>query len=333
RDRSRRAREQAARQGRRVGGHRPFGYERDGVTVKEEEAAAIRKACSDVLAGVPLTAVGRAWNEAGLLSGRRRRKGERPGSLTEWSTTTVRQVLTNPRNAGLRAYKGEIVARAQWPAILDEDTYHAVMRYLSDPSRQVGTRSGQANQRLLTGVALCAECGMTVHSARARSGNPLYRCRSEYHVNRKAEPVEAYVSDLVIERLSRDDARELLTDVSKPDVDALRARAQMVRRRIDDLAAEYAADEECVMTASQMRTATGKLKAKLATVESEMADAGRVDALGPLLSSDDIASAWGMLSTARRRSVIDLLMTIRLHRTGRGVRTFRPESVEIEWKV
>jgi hypothetical protein len=31
--------------------------------------------------------------------------------------------------------------------------------------------------------------------------------------------------------------------------------------------------------------------------------------------------------------VVDALMTIRLHPVGRGVRTFRPETIDIEWKT
>ncbi|MGH3872868.1 MAG: recombinase family protein [Pseudonocardiaceae bacterium] len=42
---------QRARAGRRSGGPRPFGYEDDGVTVREPEAAAVRDAVESVLAG------------------------------------------------------------------------------------------------------------------------------------------------------------------------------------------------------------------------------------------------------------------------------------------
>ncbi|MGH3699071.1 MAG: recombinase family protein, partial [Pseudonocardiaceae bacterium] len=45
---------QRARAGRRSGGPRPFGYEDDGVTVREPEAAAVRTAVESVLAGASL---------------------------------------------------------------------------------------------------------------------------------------------------------------------------------------------------------------------------------------------------------------------------------------
>jgi site-specific DNA recombinase len=42
-----------------------------------------------------------------------------------------------------------------------------------------------------------------------------------------------------------------------------------------------------------------------------MADAGRVDVLGPLVQARDIRTAWETLSTDRRRAVIDALMMIK----------------------
>jgi site-specific DNA recombinase len=49
-DRQRAATRQAAEQGRWIGGRRPFGYEADGVTIREDEATAIRRSYEDVLA-------------------------------------------------------------------------------------------------------------------------------------------------------------------------------------------------------------------------------------------------------------------------------------------
>ena len=68
-DRTRRAQEQAAKDGRRVGGRRPFGYESDGVTIRESEAEAIRDGARAVLAGEPIAEVAREWNRRKLTTG------------------------------------------------------------------------------------------------------------------------------------------------------------------------------------------------------------------------------------------------------------------------
>jgi hypothetical protein len=149
------------------------------------------------------------------------------------------------------------------------------------------------------------------------------------HINRLAEPVDRFVSDVVVARLSRQDAADLLVDDERPDVDALREELRAKRSRLDALALDFA---DGSLTASQLRIATERLRSRIADLESQMADAGRVDVLGDLVRAEDAQAVWDALSRGRQRAVIDALMTVRVHGVGRGTRTFRPESVEIIWK-
>lgn len=86
---------QAAKQGRWCGGRRAFGYEPDGVTVHEDEAVIIKQGYADVLAGESLSEIARRWNAAGFTTGQGK----------PWSRYAVKDVLTNPRNAGLRRHR------------------------------------------------------------------------------------------------------------------------------------------------------------------------------------------------------------------------------------
>jgi site-specific DNA recombinase len=45
-----------------------------------------------------------------------------------------------------------------------------------------------------------------------------------------------------------------------------------------------------------------------------------------------LGAAWDALSLAKRRAVVDVLITVTILPTGRGGRAFKPESVRIEWK-
>ncbi|ORL76404.1 recombinase family protein [Prescottella equi] len=207
---------QAARQGRWVGGRRPFGYESDGVTLRDDEAAVICKGYAAVLAGEPMTAVARMWNEAGLST----TQPKRDGTPNTWTRSGARDVLLNPRNAGLRRHRPEgesaafrkdpeafVVGQAQWPAIVDEDTWRATARLLTAPERRRAPTNAKA---LLTGVARC-HCGATVHTGGARRDYRMYRCSgSTGHISRKAKPIEEYVEAVIVERLSRPDALQLL---------------------------------------------------------------------------------------------------------------------------
>jgi site-specific DNA recombinase len=333
-DRQRRANLQAAMDGRRMGGRRPFGYEQD-MTIREVEATAVRQAFDDVLAGVPLGQIARDWNAAGLLTPLKTRKGE----PSQWTSANVRPVLMNPRYAGLRGYgpklddgsrKIEVVAQAKWPALVPEETWRAVVGLLSDPERFTGRSRGA--RALLTGIALCGICEATVHGGGAnRYGNRIYRCSGSYgHVCRTAEPVERWVSEVAIARLSRDDATELLRDDNRPDVEAARSEVRVLRLRLDQSATEFA---DGVLTASQLRTMTERLRHKIATIEAQMADAGRTDVLGPLVQASDVRKVWEALGTARQRVVIDALMTIKIMSAGQGRRPFDPETVIIEPRV
>jgi uncharacterized protein involved in exopolysaccharide biosynthesis len=137
------------------------------------------------------------------------------------------------------------------------------------------------------------------------------------------------VSEVAIERLARPDAADLLLDHDRPDIDELRAEADRLRRRIDALADEYAAD---TITLAQLTRATERLRARMAEIEARMADTARVDILGSLAGAEDARAVWERLDIDRKRAVIGVLMSVTLHPPGRGTRTFRPESVEITWR-
>lgn len=252
---------------------------------------------------MPLAQIARDWNAAGLLTPQSTRKGE----PSQWIASTARSVLMNPRNAGLRGHgsvpehgrrKIEAIAPAQWKAIVPEEVWRAATALLSDPDRYTALNRG--SRALLTGIALCGVCGATVHAGgSSRPGHKIYRCYAAYngHVSRAASPVEQWVSEVVIARLSRPDAAELLRDDSeRPDMVALRSEATALRARLDELATEWG---DGVMTSSQLRTATTRIRTKLAAVEAKMADVGRVDVFGPLVHASNVRAAWEALSTEK----------------------------------
>ncbi|GAA2726314.1 recombinase family protein [Actinocorallia aurantiaca] len=324
-DRQRRAVEQAAEKGLWVSGRKPFGYEPDGMTVRPVEAAAVKAGYTALLSGVPLGQIAREWNAQGFTA------QSRP-----WAWDSVRRVLRNPRYAGLRALRGEVVGAAQWPALVSEETWRAALDVLAGNAARAVPRGAK---RLLTGVGLCGVCDATVHAGGAANKAPMYRCSGKGaieggadlpgHVSRMALPVEEFVSAVVVERLSRLDAVELLADRGRPDTGTLRTDAAALRQRIENLALDYA---DGVLTRSQMKTANERLSGKLAEVESQLADAGRVSVLGPLIGAEDVRAVWDSLGVDRQRLVVDTLMVVRLDPPGRGTRTFRPETVRIEWR-
>lgn len=342
-DRQKRAARQAAEQGRRLGGPRAFGYEPDGITLRPVEAQALRRAYEAVLAGVPLGVVARALNDAGLGTPQRRRKAGHEGEPGVWRASTIRPTLLNPRNAGLRALwrrpetgrgRWEIIGPAQWSAIVPEETWRATRDYLADPGRR--SNHGDVIVGLLTGIAYCGwqGCTSTVHrggTSPKLGGYPTYRCRdSGRHVTRKAEPIDAWVTDVVVERLARPDAAELVVDHTRPDVEELRSRASSLRVRRRSLARLLS---DGTLSEDDVRDQAADLDRQIAAVEAELTDAGRADVLGELVGAPDVRAVWEGLTLARRRAVVDAMMTVTLLPLGKvGRKPFDPTTVSIEPK-
>lgn len=308
-----RANDTRARAGKWVGGRRPFGFEADGVTVRPEEAGAIRDGFRDYIAGSNLSDVARDWTARGLTT----------GQGGEWERTAVRAVFTNPRYVGKVRYRGEIVADAEWPQLVDTETWEAVQSLVNGARGRV-TRA----RSLLTGVAVCgvAGCGATVHGGgNARKNVRGYRCSAALgHFSRRAEPVEEYVDRVVAARLNRPDAAELVhaSDTSPEDQELLEA----LRVQLDAVPVDFA---DGILAREQVPVVSKRLRERIAEVQGRMADAARERVLSPLIGNGDRYLA---LPVDQRRQVIDVLMQVRIHAPGRGTRTFRPESVEIIWR-
>ncbi|MDQ0923363.1 DNA invertase Pin-like site-specific DNA recombinase [Pseudarthrobacter sp. W1I19] len=115
-----RAQLQRAQQGKVAGGGaRPYGYERDNVTVVPEEAAVIQDAAKRILLGETLIGICKS------IDG----QYPTPGKSTKWNRTVLRSILLNPRIAGLRSYKGSVLigedgspVKAIWEPIVSVDT-------------------------------------------------------------------------------------------------------------------------------------------------------------------------------------------------------------------
>ena len=195
--RLRRAFDQKAAEGRPHGA-RAFAYEPDGVTVRESEAVLLRQAAADVLAGVSLAAIARRWNDMGVLTPQRSRP---------WGSTVVKAVLTNPRHAGLRVHRGEVIGPAVWPAVLDRDVHERLVAVLTSRPK-----AGPRRRRAFTGLVV-APNGLPLDRGKV-GDRPVYRGvrrpeRPADLVSISAEPLERMVLNAVFEVVERGQLAEL----------------------------------------------------------------------------------------------------------------------------
>lgn len=220
-------------------GNRPFGYEKD-LRIREEEAEHIRNAYRAVLEGVPIISLVREWNERGVLT-------VRDGL---WTSTTLRRLLTHPRNAGIVVYDGiEQDVQAAWPPLVDIELFRAVTGLLSRPTRTTNAEPFVHRFGILSGIATCAVrqpddalCGgaLALGPGRPRmDGTQLrkYRCTTCHRSSFPAGMLEDYVMAVLFRRTNVDSgpARHRLPATRPAAPEPLLSALNDLRNRKDEL--------------------------------------------------------------------------------------------------
>ena len=316
-DRHLRKHAELAAEGRFKGGPRPYGFEADGVTVRESEAAIIRTATGWVIDGVTYAEIARRLNAA----------GSRTVAGCEWTPVSLQRVLDRARNAGLREHRGATVP-AVWPAIIDLDTWHSLQAILHDPTR----RRRRMDAWLLTGgIALCGKCGAPMQAGTGGSmvagrSQSMYRCSAANHNARRRDRVEDYMRAEVIARLSRPDLSDLLAVDEQPDTSGIVADIDAIRQRRDTLADAYA---DGLVDLTQLRRATDRMDARLADLQRQLERSSpALSQAAAVADSDDVAGAWDALEIHARRDIIRALATVWIDGVRQGTRLL---GVRIEW--
>jgi site-specific DNA recombinase len=346
-ERQRRANQQRREAGIPKSGRTPFGYswvsaaERRkrgtdaAYDIVPEEAQAIRDSYAALLAGVSLGQICRDLTAAGTTT--------KTGS--HWRPSTLRRVLQSPFYAALipepnadgSPYDLDAITRESchpgaWEAIVGEETWLAAKEVLGMAARR--TNGGRtARKWLLSGLAVCGVCFDPVRAGGGDAGIHSYRCRSMAHFMRRGVPLDRFVESVIVARLSRPDALDLLIDRDRPDADALRVERLGVSARLDNVVNLVA---DGTLTSDNARAAIRSLREELAAIDSKMTEAGRVDVLGDIVGSPDVAVMWESLPLDRKRAVLDTLMTVVVHSVGQGGRSQTMErmaaTTEIIWK-
>jgi DNA invertase Pin-like site-specific DNA recombinase len=332
-ERIRRKHKELVEGGVSVGGsRRPFGYEwvmgsggkRVGLEVVPAEATLVREAARRVLSGESLYSIVKDWTSRGLVG----------VTGAPWSTKTLRQILVAGRIAGWRDYRGEPTTRSdQWTPLVDESTWRSVRAILTDPAR----RHTRVPRRYLLGQGLlrCGECGgllvATPWIARGQL-TPRYGCRLEKggcgRVSILAEPVEAIVSEAVIEALGNPAFLARLRGADEgAAVTRLEATIAEMEASLEMLAQDFYVLK--VITRPEFMAVRDRLVPRIDAARAELAAITRRKPSAVLEGLDDLRDRWEGLGLDRRRALIQLAVesvTI-ASAEGRGG-TFDPSRVQ-----
>ena len=297
-----------------------FGYHADTRQPDPVTAPLVKQGYAAILAGASLGDICRAWNAAGAytLTGK------------PWTADTLSRFLRQPRNAGLRAYKGEIIGEATWPELVDVSTWRAAQTVLEAPERKPGRKS--VRRHLLTGVAQCGKCGHYLSASYLTDGRIIYRCTKCHGVSILAENVVPIVYAVVSGRLAAPDAVDLLkTELhDEAEAEALRIEQSTLLAELDNIGVERA---DGLLTGRQAKIATDRINDKLQAIQARQTDQERIRVFDGLpLGQPDVADAIKALSPDRFRAVLDVLATITVAPVGKGGKVFNPERVQVVWR-
>ena len=314
------------------GGPRPFGFEQDRRRVREDEAILIREAASRVLAGDSLYSIVIDWTARGVAT----------VTGKKWTTTHVRTFLCSARVAGLRSHHGAVVAKAEWPAILDEPTWVRVRAILMDSAR---ARRRVIRSYLLTGILTCEACGNSLVATPRGRKHPgggkvtdetgsvrAYGCVKSSggcgRVYTLAEPVEAFVRDVVLRRLDGarlDRARKRL---ATGDDGAVLDHIADEEARIGQLARDFA---DRLLSRDAFLAAQRAIGDRVEVLRARLAEAARVSALDSVV---DVRAEWNGLGIERQRAIIKAVLAKITVGPATGVRNrFNPERIKFVWRA
>ncbi len=312
------------------GGRRPFGYRRvldtsgriSHFEIDEEEAEHIREAVRRVLAGDGVRTICRDWRLRGVATV--------TGAV--WSQTTVRRMLASGRIAGMRMHRGEMVAEAEWPAILSVDELLQVRAALDARSTAPGSR---ARTYLLAGLLICGACSRKLGVRPSAQKKRRYACTIDRggcnNVGVSADGLEGFIVDAALTVL---DTPALAESVQRKSVEANQVGGDLagIDTRLDELAALWAGGS---LTMREWTAAREALQKRRESAEDRLRHVALRGATAELIGAGGaLRDTWENLSFDQRRGVlVAVIDSIVIAPRTRAMNRFDPDRVDVRWKV
>jgi DNA invertase Pin-like site-specific DNA recombinase len=341
-DRTSRAARQRAEQGKSHGGNRAFGYGlivpdqfrpdgrpyRDPYRIVPEEAEQIRIIAQEIIDGHSLGSIVTRLNGSGVL----------PVGGKTWTRPTVQKMMLSPRLVGMRPYRYDddtrgralaappVMGPAQWPAILDHETWEQVRAVLADTTRRAATKETgkRPSRHLLAGFAYCAGCGRKMVGRPEKYDTVYCLTRPGLRCQARANIKESWLIALV-ELAIRDRLDSLAlavpeqSDPTESELAALEARKQAAT---DRWARGELSDDRLDLMLSAIERQTTDLRVQ-----------ARRHARRSASLPVDGAAGWDGANFAKRRSILTALAdaVIITRASGRG-EAESPSRVRIVWR-
>jgi site-specific DNA recombinase len=286
-----------AKAGEPHGGGRPFGYEPGGAIVRESEAAVIQEATRRLLAGEKMGAIVRSLRDREIV-------GPKGALLT---TTMLRQILCNPRIAGIRVHRGEEVwkdgkpVKVAWKPIISEADFRKVRAIFTGRARGgrgvKGPREAGASRAASYAYSGLLKCSLCDGRLFGSSGAYVCACRKTYVT---AEPLERVMDKAVITWISGPKGHERFAVLLRARQDGGTTMENLASDRAE--LADYQVLPERFQT-DQTRARAAELAASVRAAEARLAAQPALAVLADTpMVEEELRAAWGRWSIEERRA-------------------------------
>jgi site-specific DNA recombinase len=307
------------------GGSRPFGYEPGGLLVRESEAIVVRECARRFLAGEPLRSLCSDLNARGI----------RAAGGGAWTSQSLRRMLGSGRIAGLREHHGQIVASAEWPAIITPAQSETIRAILADPTRRTNRA---ARSYLLAGLVRCGLCDSRMVARPRAGGQRRYACVRDNggcgRITINADPLEQLVAEALLYRL---DSPELAAALNghrsqAPDAARFQSEVEEAQAQLTELGEAYANKQ---IGMPELIAARKLIEARLDSARKHLAKLTRTNAVAEYVGhADSLRAQWNSLDLSRQHAIAEAIierLTIASARP--GYNRFDENRVTPSWRA
>lgn len=282
----------------------------------------VRRMFKDILAGVSAYAIAERLNALGIPNPRTLHALEHHPDRERryksvWSSAMIRNLLENKAYLGQRQHRGKPMAEDKWPALVDKETFYAIINErsrLKDYPGRVHVRPAHA-RHLLSKLAICGHCDLELQ-ATSYDQSEGYRCRTGKAYIREEE-LDKHVEAFVLRWLA-DPANISRIRSNAESAEALAAARGEVERLQSELAKAKEMLKQDLIDLDDYVDMRAKLLPQIEQAERDAQTSGLPAALRSIAGFDP-AVVWHGLELAARREIIRALVEIRLLPGGKAV--------------
>ncbi|MGI5165417.1 recombinase family protein [Spirillospora sp. CA-253888] len=280
----------------------------------------------------------------------------------EWTTTSLKVMLQNPRLCGWRMINGELVRGpddepvvGQWSAIITPDQWRSVNAIFTARKGRSVNKDGltgaalphdfREHRYLLTGFLRCGRlrpdgsmCGARLRVTRQRDCKQhIYSCPPKTSggcggLGRRGDKVDEFISEAVLAKLEAQSMARAQTIGPWPGEDDLRAVETQIRELHDQWRARKISNELFFSEIPALESEQGRLRAERDryALTAERAATDMTDVRRRWYSENDDD---GLDISQKRAYIREALHAVIIHPIGRGGRIkFNPDLLEPVWR-